>query len=169
MIPCLSMRYHSVTQANLGPGWCSTSQNRQQIASTGAETADSGKATVCTTKLTFPPRQNTGTARQDGGWLDGVWKKQHGPKNVSFIVFYFWRAKVVVVVVNTDTQWINSIDFTLRSEMKGSKVKHKLKCRAVLCDLPHIVHTKGQMHQNLLVWVHVSPRQVIRNRIQYSK
>jgi len=39
-------------------------------------------------------------------------KKQHGPKNVSFIAFYFWRAEVVVDI---DKQWLNNIDFTLRS------------------------------------------------------
>lgn len=111
------MRCHTnrIDCPDLRPEWYSTRQNRQQIASSATKTADSGKATVCTTKLTFAPRQNTATAQQDGGWLEGVWKKQHGPKNVSIIAFYFWRA---AVVVDIDTQWLNNIDFTLSSSWR---------------------------------------------------
>jgi len=54
--------------------------------------------------------------------LDGVWKKQHGPKYISFTAFYFWRA-----VVDSDTQRLNDIDFThevvkgeAHTEMLGS-------------------------------------------------
>lgn len=110
MIPCLSMRYQSHTHTLWGPSDVTRVRIDSRQRPVALKQLIQGKP-----QSDLPPPQTKHRHSLTGWRLIGwcIWKKQHGPKNVSFMALYFWRA---VVVVDSDTQWLNNIDFTLRSE-----------------------------------------------------